>query len=289
MTITSRIDPVWATVARALPRLRRAHAVSRGRVDALLERIQPPRRRPPRLRRRLRGRGAAGRRGAPTRPSAPAIASGPLHGVPIALKDLVELEGRVTTGGSKVWAERVSPVTATLAERAHRGGHDRPRQDPHRRVRDGQLRHQHPSRHARESLGPVRPPDAGRLVQRLRRGGGRGPRARRHRHRHRRLGAPARGLVRHRRAEGDGGTHQHPRRAAALLHARHPGPAGALRRGRRAALSAAQRTRSPRSADARVDAGRSAAHAAARRRRPPPRRDAGRRARGRGRRRARRL
>jgi aspartyl-tRNA(Asn)/glutamyl-tRNA(Gln) amidotransferase subunit A len=42
---------------------------------------------------------------------------GPLHGVPIALKDIVELEGRVTTGGSKVWAERVSPVTATLAER----------------------------------------------------------------------------------------------------------------------------------------------------------------------------
>ena len=42
---------------------------------------------------------------------------GPLHGVPIALKDLVDLQGRVTTGGSKVWAERVSPVTATLAER----------------------------------------------------------------------------------------------------------------------------------------------------------------------------
>ena len=25
---------------------------------------------------------------------------GPLHGIPIALKDLVEIEGRVTTGGS---------------------------------------------------------------------------------------------------------------------------------------------------------------------------------------------
>src|SRR5499426_4185206 len=42
---------------------------------------------------------------------------GPLHGVPIALKDLVDLQGRVTTGGSKVWADRVSPVTATLARR----------------------------------------------------------------------------------------------------------------------------------------------------------------------------
>jgi aspartyl-tRNA(Asn)/glutamyl-tRNA(Gln) amidotransferase subunit A len=42
---------------------------------------------------------------------------GPLHGVPVALKDLVDMEGRVTTGGSKLWADRVSPVTATLARR----------------------------------------------------------------------------------------------------------------------------------------------------------------------------
>ena len=42
---------------------------------------------------------------------------GPLHGVPIALKDLIDLEGRVTTGGSMVWRERRSPATATLARR----------------------------------------------------------------------------------------------------------------------------------------------------------------------------
>jgi aspartyl-tRNA(Asn)/glutamyl-tRNA(Gln) amidotransferase subunit A len=47
---------------------------------------------------------------------------GPLHGVPIALKDLVDMEGRVTTGGSKVWEKRVSPVTATLAQRAIAAG-----------------------------------------------------------------------------------------------------------------------------------------------------------------------
>ena len=44
-------------------------------------------------------------------------AIGPLHGIPFGLKDLVDLEGRVTTGGSKAWAARVSPATGSLARR----------------------------------------------------------------------------------------------------------------------------------------------------------------------------
>ena len=72
-----------------------------------------------------------------------------------------------------MWRERVSPVTATLARAADRGRHDRPRQDAHGRVRDGRLGHQHASGHAAEPVGPRRAPHAGRLVERLGRGGGR--------------------------------------------------------------------------------------------------------------------
>jgi len=49
-------------------------------------------------------------------------AVGPLHGLPIALKDLVELEGRVATGGSKAWRERRAARTGTLAMRLIRAG-----------------------------------------------------------------------------------------------------------------------------------------------------------------------
>ncbi|HJU30310.1 MAG TPA: amidase [Hyphomicrobiaceae bacterium] len=42
---------------------------------------------------------------------------GPLHGVPVALKDLIEIDGRIATGGSAFWRDRVSTRTATLAQK----------------------------------------------------------------------------------------------------------------------------------------------------------------------------
>jgi len=42
---------------------------------------------------------------------------GPLHGLPIALKDLLHLAGHATTAGSKSWRGRVSDHTATTVER----------------------------------------------------------------------------------------------------------------------------------------------------------------------------
>jgi len=42
---------------------------------------------------------------------------GPFHGVPFAAKDVVDIVGRITTGGSLTMADRVSPATATIAQR----------------------------------------------------------------------------------------------------------------------------------------------------------------------------
>ena len=111
-----RLDPVWATVAE-LSHAFGARTLSPVDVmEVLLERI---RKRDPALHAFIAVHEADARLAAEAADRA--IRAGhrvsPLHGVPIALKDIVDMQGRVTTGGSKVWQDRISPVTATLAER----------------------------------------------------------------------------------------------------------------------------------------------------------------------------
>jgi aspartyl-tRNA(Asn)/glutamyl-tRNA(Gln) amidotransferase subunit A len=49
-------------------------------------------------------------------------AVGPLHGIPIAVKDLVEIEGEVAMGGSAAWRHRIAPRTATLMRKLTAAG-----------------------------------------------------------------------------------------------------------------------------------------------------------------------
>ncbi len=47
---------------------------------------------------------------------------GPMHGIPIGLKDLVDVEGKATTAGSKVLQSNIATSNATVTERLNRAG-----------------------------------------------------------------------------------------------------------------------------------------------------------------------
>ncbi len=47
---------------------------------------------------------------------------GPLHGIPIAVKDLVQIEGQVATGGTAAWRNRIAQTTATLQRKLTASG-----------------------------------------------------------------------------------------------------------------------------------------------------------------------
>ena len=117
----ARLDPIWATAAELSRAFGERSLSPVDAVEALLDRIA---RRNPALHAFIAVYDKDARLAAEAADKAIRAGQrvGPLHGVPIALKDLVDLEGRVTTGGSKFWADRVSPVTATLAERVIAAG-----------------------------------------------------------------------------------------------------------------------------------------------------------------------
>ena len=136
------------------------------------------------------------RRRRSTPSSAPARLRGPLHGIPIALKDNIDTAGIRTTAASAVFDDRVPTEDAEVARRLDGGRRHRHRQGQPPRVRD--------RRHVRDELLRAGAQSVGaraqsrRIVGRL---GGRGRgRAllRRARHRHRRVD-PHAGVVLQRR------------------------------------------------------------------------------------------
>ena len=148
-------------------------------------------------------------------------AVGPLHGIPIALKDLIEMEGRVATGGTRRVARAPLHPHGHPGAKADQCRHDRHRQDAYGGVRLRRLGHQPAPGRAVESLGRQDPSHAGRLQQRLGRGGRRAHGPLRAGHRYRRLGARAGRLVRHYRAQDHHRPHQHLWRLALEPDARH--------------------------------------------------------------------
>src|SRR2546428_11060813 len=53
---------------------------------------------------------------------------GPLHGIPVAYKDIYDVQGMPTTAASKVMAGYVAAEDSTVAARPRRGGGHRPRE-----------------------------------------------------------------------------------------------------------------------------------------------------------------
>ncbi len=160
---------------------------------------------------------------------------GPLHGLPIALKDLIHYEGRQTTAGSKSWLGRISDHTATALSKLLAAGHDSARQDAHGRVRVRRLGPQPADGRAVESVGHDDASRSRRVQQRLRRrrrgrigAGG-------HRFGYRRIDPHSRVAVRPHRPQVDLRPHQSPRRGAAVDDARFARAARAHGRRRRAA------------------------------------------------------
>ena len=166
---------------------------------------------------------------------------GPLHGVPYALKDIIETEGIRTTGHSKLRQDHVPSADADIVDQAQIR-----RRRAARQARDLGIRAR------RAELGPAvaagaepvgHNAAAGRLVERRRGGGGGRVRARRGRHRYRRLGARPGGAVRSRRDQADLRQGQPPRRLPEHVLDGPLRPVDPQRRGHRAVPQGHRRLR----------------------------------------------
>jgi aspartyl-tRNA(Asn)/glutamyl-tRNA(Gln) amidotransferase subunit A len=111
----------YAPIHALAQRLRAGTTSATALLDCYLERI---RRYDPKLHAFVSVHASTARAAAEAADSAlqAGLRAGPLFGIPIALKDLVEIEGSTTTGGSAFWRGRVSEVTATIAQRLTAAG-----------------------------------------------------------------------------------------------------------------------------------------------------------------------
>ena len=143
---------------------------------------------------------------------------GPLHGVPISLKDIIDLRDTPTTAASRVRDGHIAQRDATVVGATARGGSDLRRQDQPPRVR---ARHDQRGLRLRPGRASARRhPLAGRLLGRLGGVGAAPDGVRVDRHRHRRLGSHSIGGVRSRRPEADDRRDSDRRRRAAERDAR---------------------------------------------------------------------
>ena len=162
---------------------------------------------------------------------------GPLHGIPISLKDLIDVAGQPTTAASRVLADSIAAGRRADRHAAARGRRRAARQDQPARVR---ARHDQRGLGVRRGAASARSHALGRrLERRLRRGGGdrHGPRV--DRQRHRRVDSDPRVLLRRRRAQARSRRNPDGRRRSAERLARPRRPARAHRPGRSLAVGGA--------------------------------------------------
>jgi hypothetical protein len=168
---------------------------------------------------------------------------GPLHGLPIAYKDLCDIAGRVGTGGSKMFEGRIANVTSNTVERLTAAG----------MVPLGKLHmvefafggwgYQSVDGRTMEPVGPRDPSRPRRLIERYRCRRRCSSDAGGHWQRHRRLGAHSLRLQRSRRPQGHLRSYRPLGHDAAELVIRLDWSDGPLGRGLRPSPERAGRTR----------------------------------------------
>lgn len=114
-------DPVELTIAEAGAKLAAGELTSRALVEATLARIEETE---PYLHAyaSVEGEAALNAADAADRELATSGSRGPLHGIPISLKDIIYAEGTLTEAGSEARAGHASPYDATVASRLRAAG-----------------------------------------------------------------------------------------------------------------------------------------------------------------------